>query len=75
MPKWNKYGVSFDNNYYDTFSFNWLGAKVSFAILGQTVIGKIKGTSSMDSMLTAEFYDSGKRIEVTGDVKLFTKLE
>ena len=66
----NKYGVWFsDGN--TGFDFNWLGAKVSFKLLGQTIIGEVQQADTCYKTVDVEFQDGRKIVTVHAHIKAF----
>ena len=72
----NKYDVlGFDEK---DFAYRWLGANVSFKLLGQTVQGIVNGanlpTIGSTHTLDVEFTDGQKCITVRGHFNCFKKV-
>lgn len=71
----NKYGVcGFKESEKKDFAFNWLGATVSFKLLGQTIIGKVTGADGYNYTLDVEFDDGQKTVIVSGHFNCFRKV-
>ena len=74
MGKTNKYDVYCQNGNDKEFSFRWLGAPVSFKLLGLTVKGVVTATDSCYKTLDVEFIDNGKTITVSRAFQGFRRL-
>lgn len=72
----NQYGVLGFNE--KDFAYNWLGAQVSFTLLGQRILGIVKGanlpTIGSTHTLDVEFTDRQKTITVRGHFNCFRKM-
>jgi len=71
----NKYGVWFKDGDIGSFAYNWLGAKVSFLLLGQKVFGEVKQSDSCYHTLDVEFNDKRKFVTVNGHFNCFTRID
>jgi hypothetical protein len=60
------------------FAYNWLGAGVSFTLLGQRILGIVKDTNlptiGSTHTLDVEFTDGQKTITVRGHFNCFRKV-
>jgi hypothetical protein len=57
------------------FCYNWLGAKVSFKLLGQKICGTVHGVDDSHYTITAEFWEGTKRVSVKAPYQAFRRLE
>jgi len=62
-PVHNKYGVYGKD--WDDFTFNWLGADVSFFLFGEKLTGEVKTVDSGERMITVISNVDNMVLEVT----------
>ena len=74
MGKNNPYGVWCSGNDED-FAFNWLGAPVSFKLIGQTVQGEVKETDGCYHTIKVMYLgEKHKTVIVEGQFTCFKRL-
>lgn len=69
----NKYGVQFPNHEEKGFAFHWLGAKVTFKLLGQTVTGTVLAVDGIYKTIDVEIRDGRKYVTVNGHFACFKR--